>query len=72
MSDYYSVTEFAKLVRKDPGNIRRMLLKGDIPGEKIGKQWIIPKGTHYPDDRRVRLGEYRNWRKRAEKPSKSK
>ncbi len=64
MSEYYSVTEFAQKYNKDPGNIRRMLIKGAIKGEKLGNQWIIPKGTLYPEDRRVRQGDYKNWRKR--------
>ena len=65
MKDYYTVTEYATVTGKDPGNIRRLLCKGILPGEKLGKQWIIPKGTIYPTDRRVRSGDYRNWRKRA-------
>lgn len=64
MQNYYTVSEYAIHVGKDPGNIRRMLIDGIIPGEKLGKQWIIPKDTIYPEDRRVKNGEYRNWRKR--------
>ena len=62
--EYYTVTEFAQKYGKDPGNIRRMLTKGIIKGEKLGKQWVIPKETACPDDNRVRSGSYRNWRKR--------
>ena len=65
MSNYYTVTEFAKRTGKDPGNIRRKLINGMIEGEKLGNQWIIPKGTEYPMDSRVKSGEYKNWRKRA-------
>ncbi len=65
MSDYYTVTEFAKLYNKDPGNVRRMLIKGAIKGEKLGNRWIIPKSTLCPDDGRLRSGAYRNWRKRS-------
>lgn len=64
MSDYMTVSQYAKLSGKDPGNIRRMLIKGVLKGEKIGNQWIILKGTEYPEDKRVRSGDYRNWRKR--------
>lgn len=64
MSDYYTVTEFAAHVGKDPGNIRRMLINGTLKGEKLGKQWMIPKDTEYPDDRRYKSGNYKNWRKR--------
>ncbi|MBR5369037.1 MAG: nucleotidyltransferase domain-containing protein [Lachnospiraceae bacterium] len=65
MSDFYSVTEFAKKYNKNPGNIRRMLISGTIKGEKIGKQWIIPKETVYPEDSRIKSGKYHNWRKRS-------
>jgi predicted nucleotidyltransferase len=64
MVDYLSVTEYAKLHRKDPGNIRRLLASGRIPGEKVGKQWIIPSGAVYPEDKREKSGRYHNWRKR--------
>ena len=65
MSDFYSVTEFAEKYNKNPGNIRRMLINGTIKGEKIGKQWIIPKETVYPEDSRTKSGKYHNWRKRS-------
>ena len=65
MSEYYTVTEFAELYGKDPGNVRRMLIKGLIKGDKLGKQWIIPKDATYPEDNRVKNGSYKNWRKRT-------
>ena len=65
MLDYYTVTEYASLVGKDPGNIRRMLINGVMAGEKLGKQWVIPKDTKYPDDNRIKSGNYRNWRRRV-------
>ena len=64
MEDYYTVSEFAKITGKDPGNIRRMLIYGKLLGEKLGNQWIIPKEAKYPDDKRVKSGEYRNWRQK--------
>lgn len=64
MNDFYTVSQYAELAGKDPGNIRRMLLRGELPGEKAGNQWLIPKGTEYPADKRVKSGDYRNWRKR--------
>ena len=62
MSKFYTVSQYAQVSGKDPGNIRRMLIRGILPGEKVGNQWLIPKGTEYPKDRRVKTGEYRNWR----------
>lgn len=64
MLDYYTVTEYANLTGKDPGNIRRMLINGKISGEKLGSQWVIPKGTAYPDDKRLKSGNYKNWRQK--------
>lgn len=63
MSDYYTVSQYAKTVGKDPGNIRRMLLNGALYGEKIGNQWVIPKSIVYPSDRRIKSGNFKNWRK---------
>ena len=64
MAEYLTVKEFARKYGKDPGNIRLMLLNGAIKGEKLGSQWIIPKDTPYPPDRRIKSGDYRNWRKK--------
>lgn len=63
MEGYYSVSEYARIMGKDPGNIRRNLINGKIRGEKIGKQWVIPKDATYPKDNRVKSGKYQDWRK---------
>ena len=65
MDRYLSVTEYAKLNGKDPGNIRRLLSSGRMKGQKVGRQWIIEEGTVYPEDRREKSGVYHNWRKRG-------
>ncbi|MBO4359987.1 MAG: nucleotidyltransferase domain-containing protein [Eubacteriaceae bacterium] len=64
MSDYYTVTQYAVRYGKDPGNVRRMLIQGRLDGEKLGNQWIIPKDTPYPSDRREKTGRYKNWRQK--------
>ncbi len=64
MKDYYTVSEYSKLTGKDPGNIRRMLIYGKLLGEKLGNQWIIPKDALYPEDKRVKSGNYKNWRQK--------
>lgn len=64
MEGYYSVTEYAKLTGKDPGNIRRMLIYGRLLGEKFGNNWAIPKDAKFPEDNRIKSGEYRNWRQK--------
>ena len=54
-----SVTEYAKLHGKDPGNVRKMLLCGRLSGYKIGKQWVIDEDTQYPKDNRIKNGKYK-------------
>ncbi len=66
MNDYYTVSEYSKIVGKDTGHIRRLLTYGKLVGEKIGNQWLIPKDVKYPEDARVKNGNYRNWRKTAD------
>ena len=70
MSDFYTVSQYASISGKDPGNIRRMLIKGTLEGEKVGNQWLIPRNVIFPDDRRVKNGKYRNWRQRVKLNSK--
>ena len=65
MADYLSVTEYAKLHREDPRNIRRLLASGRLPGEKVGKQWIIPSGAVCSEDGKEKSGRYHNGRERA-------
>lgn len=64
MKNYISVTEYANLYHKDPGNIRRHLASGRMSGQKIGNQWVIPRDEKYPSDERCKSGKYRGWRKR--------
>lgn len=68
MAEYLSVTQFAALHGKDPGNIRRLILQGRLDAIKIGKQWAIPADAQPPEDGRVKSGKYKNWRKTS-KPS---
>lgn len=65
MNDLISVTEYAQLYHKDPGNIRRHLASGRLSGYKIGNQWVLPRDSQYPGDGREKSGEYRNWRKKV-------
>lgn len=64
MEKYLSVKEYARLHSKDSGNVRRLLASGRLEGQKVGKQWIIPEDTPYPNDKRIISGQYRNWRHR--------
>ncbi len=62
MTEFLSVSEFAEKCGKDSGNIRRLLSNGRLEGKKVGNQWIIPGDAVYPEDKRVKSGQYRNWR----------
>jgi hypothetical protein len=61
MTDYLSVSQYAALHRMDTGNIRRRILDGQIPAEKVGNQWIIKSSTPPPADRRVKSGKYKGY-----------
>lgn len=60
---FLSVTEWAALHGKDPGNVRKLIQNGRIPAMKVGRNWIIPADTQPPADLRVKSGKYRDWRK---------
>lgn len=64
---YMSVSEYAALVGKDGGNIRRLIAAGRLPAVKVGNQWCIEADTPYPADRRVKTGAYKGWRKESAK-----
>ena len=65
MSQLISVTDFCLKYKKDPGNVRRMLGKGRIKGYKIGKQWVIDENEPYPNDDRIKSGNYIDYRKKT-------
>jgi excisionase family DNA binding protein len=64
VSAYLSVTQFCNKHRLDRGNVNRLIAAGRIPAIKIGNQWAIPADTPRPEDKRVKSGKYRNWRKK--------
>lgn len=68
--EYLSVTEFSKLHGIDAGRIRRLIYDNRIPAQKIGNQWVIPADTPKPEDKRVKSGKYKNWRKEKQEESR--
>ena len=64
MPEFLSVTEFAARHGKDPGNVRRLIQQGRIPAQKVGKQWVIAADGEPPADKRVKSGQYKNWRRK--------
>lgn len=65
--EYLSVTQFCEKYGLYSGNVRKLIADGRIPAIKIGNQWAIPAGTPPPEDRRVKSGKYRDWRKKQKK-----
>jgi hypothetical protein len=63
MSEYLSITEYGQKYKLDRAAINRYIKQGRIPAHKIGSQWVIRADTPRPEDRRVKSGQYRNWRK---------
>ena len=69
-----SVTQFAQKHSQDTGRVRRLIAQGRIPAQKIGSQWVIEEETPWPQDQRIKSGQYKDWRKKypgkqAEEPS---
>lgn len=67
MSEYVSVTEYAKLHGLDTGRVRRLIKEGRLPAVRIGERWAIKKDQPKPEDKRIKTGEYVNWRERHSK-----
>ena len=65
MKGFYTVSQYAAILGKDSGNIRRMLSNGKLTGEKVGNQWLIPKTAELSEDKRIKSGQYRNWRNKT-------
>ena len=63
---FLSVTEFGKLHNLNTGRIRLLIREGRIPAQKVGNQWVIESSVQPPEDRRVKSGKYKNWRKKPE------
>lgn len=65
MKGFYTVSQYAAIFGKDSGNIRRMLINGKLIGEKVGNHWLIPKTAELSEDKRIKSGQYRNWRNKT-------
>jgi len=43
ISEYMTTDEAAKVLGYSPEYVRRMLRKGKLPSEKMGRLWLIPR-----------------------------
>lgn len=57
-----SLAEYGKLHGVSPTTVRQKILAGNLPAQKIGRNWCIDSDTPYID-LRVKSGKYRDWRK---------
>lgn len=64
--DYISLTEFAERSGVDASGLRRKLAAGEMDGIKISRSWFVPASTPDAADGRVKSGNYRNWRRKAD------
>lgn len=65
------LTEYAVKQGKDPRNARRKASNGEFStAYKKGKCWVIDDVEPWPEDRRVKSGEYGNWRNNIGKKEK--
>ena len=60
MKDVLTVSEYCKKYKKDPGNVRKLLINKRLKGKKLGNQWIIEESEVPPKDKRVKTGKYIN------------
>lgn len=61
-----SVTQYAKLHGLSAVRVRVLAKEGRLNAEKIGEQWVIPADTPKPEDKRVKSGKYKDWRKKED------
>lgn len=57
-----SLVEYAAQHDLDPSTVRKKVLAGNLPAQKIGRNWVIDSDTPYTD-LRIKSGKYKDWRK---------
>ena len=68
LAGYITVKEAADKWKINLRTVQTMCGDGRIAGAvKFGKVWAIPSDAEKPIDKRVRSGQYKNWRKKKEK-----
>lgn len=62
---YITVKEYAAMHGVAERTVRQAASTGRIPGaQKLSGVWIIPEDAPYPADKRIKSGNYRNWREK--------
>jgi hypothetical protein len=63
-NEMLTIAEYAARIGKASRSVRQKCQLGTLPGAvKIGRDWLIPSEAPY-QDRRVKTGEYKDWRKK--------
>lgn len=66
MGHMMRLNDYAAKVGKAPRSVRQKCQLGTLPGAvKFAGDWMIPADAPYTDNR-IKSGEYKNWRDRAE------
>ena len=66
MDSYLTIKQVAEMWNLTPRRIQILCSEGKIEGAvKFGRDWAIPKDAIKPEDKRVKSGAYRNWRKES-------
>ena len=61
--EFLSVSQFAEKNGTNVWSVRKFISEGRLPAQKIGNQWVISSDAAMPDDRRIKSGKYKSWRK---------
>ncbi len=70
MDGYETVVQTAERWGVTTRRVQKLCEDGVLPGvNKFGTVWAIPADLEKPADRRVKSGNYRNWRKKKEEKS---
>jgi len=70
-TEYISVAQYCEKYNIDRSNVNKLIRANRINAVKIGKYWVIRSDEPRPEDKRVKSGKYRNWRKSSESPESS-
>ena len=66
MEGYITIKQAAEKWEVTPRRIQKLYVDGRIDGAmKFGRDWAIPASAAKPEDKRVTISEYRNWRKKS-------
>jgi len=64
-NNYITVKDYALKYGVAERTVRQKLQGNKIPGaQKIGRDWLIPADAPYPEDSRLKSGQYKGWRQK--------